>query len=400
MRNSSVIRVIDGRLAWYPPGVGEEPLWLDDESVQDKLRAALARRSTGVCFAAPASDVRVLSLAVSSAERKHIGKSLPFMLEEQVADDIEGLHFAAAPLTDDSMAVAITSRDHMSTWADLLDTYAGVSHWCAETLLLPWRPGEWCLIIERERAIVRTGACDGFGVELALLPAMLAASLAETGEPQSIIVYGNDQKADVAYLPAELQSLVQWRNGGFSAAIMLSDAESNSLNLRQGEYAPRLPLDRWWRQWRAVAAMLALAFTLQMVANYSDYLSLKRENLALRGAVEASYRKAYPRGAVVDAEKQLQRQLAGMRGSAQTSGFVALMAKVGAVIADRPGTRVASINYNDKADEMRMNIVATDFEAVEQVRAAINESGLEAVMESSSAQADGVRARLRVGERS
>ena len=400
MRNSSVIRVIDGRLAWYPPGVGEEPLWLDDESVQDKLRAALARRSTGVCFAAPASDVRVLSLAVSSAERKHIGKSLPFMLEEQVADDIEGLHFAAAPLTDDSMAVAITSRDHMSTWADLLDTYAGVSHWCAETLLLPWRPGEWCLIIERERAIVRTGACDGFGVELALLPAMLAASLAETGEPQSIIVYGNDQKADVAYLPAELQSLVQWRNGGFSAAIMLSDAETPGLNLQQGEYAPRLPLDRWWRQWRAVAAMLALAFTLQMVANYSDYLSLKRENLALRGAVEASYRKAYPRGAVVDAEKQLQRQLAGMRGSAQTSGFVALMAKVGAVIADRPGTRVASINYNDKADEMRMNIVATDFEAVEQVRAAINESGLEAVMESSSAQADGVRARLRVGERS
>ena len=39
-------------------------------------------------------------------------------------------------------------------------------------------------------------------------------------------------------------------------------------------------------------------------------------------------------------------------------------------------------------------------EAVEQVRSAINQSGLEAVMESSSAQADGVRARLRVGERS
>ena len=47
-----------------------------------------------------------------------------------------------------------------------------------------------------------------------------------------------------------------------------------------------------------------------------------------------------------------------------------------------------------------MNIVAADFETVEQVRSAINQSGLEAVMESSSAQADGVRARLRVGDRS
>jgi len=49
---------------------------------------------------------------------------------------------------------------------------------------------------------------------------------------------------------------------------------------------------------------------------------------------------------------------------------------------------------------MRMNIVAADFEAVERVRADINKAGLEAVMESSSAQGDKVRARLRVGDKS
>ena len=76
------------------------------------------------------------------------------------------------------------------------------------------------------------------------------------------------------------------------------------------------------------------------------------------------------------------------------------MDKVGAVIAARPGTSIASINYNDKADEMRMNIIAEDYEAVEQVRSRINEAGLRAVMESSSAQGDRVRARLRVGARS
>ena len=171
-------------------------------------------------------------------------------------------------------------------------------------------------------------------------------------------------------------------------------------SLLQGQYAPQLPLGRWWRQWRMVAALFAVAFALQLVATYADYRSLKQENLMLRGAVELSYRKAYPRGVVVDPEKQLRRQLDAMRGSAQTSGFVGLMDKVGAVIAARPGTSIASINYNDKADEMRMNIIAEDFEAVEQVRSRINESGLDAVMESSSAQGDRVRARLRVGARS
>ena len=124
------------------------------------------------------------------------------------------------------------------------------------------------------------------------------------------------------------------------------------------------------------------------------------ENIALRSAVQQSYRKAFPKGAVVDAEKQLSRKLVAMRGSGQTSGFVSLMELVGGVIADMPGTSIATINYNDKGDEMRMNIVAADFEGVEQVRARINKAGLQAVMESSSAQGDRVRARLRVGKSS
>jgi type II secretion system protein L len=181
---------------------------------------------------------------------------------------------------------------------------------------------------------------------------------------------------------------------------MLSEPAVPPLNLLQGDFALRLPLKRWWRQWRAVAAVFAVALALQLAATYLDYLGLKRENLALRAAVEESYRKAFPRGAVVDAEKQLHRQLDALRGSGQTGGFVSLMSRVGEVIAGRPGTTIASINYNDRGDEMRMNIIATDYETVEQVRAAINGAGLEAEMESSSAQGDRVRARLRVGQRS
>ena len=46
------------------------------------------------CFAAPAAQVRLLRLELGTGERKHIAQSLPFLLEEQVASDIEQLHFA------------------------------------------------------------------------------------------------------------------------------------------------------------------------------------------------------------------------------------------------------------------------------------------------------------------
>ncbi len=396
----AVIRLLQGKLAWYPPGASDGPQWLDNEQAVEKLQAALVQRRLVPVFAAPGEEVRLSSLVVSDDERKHLGKSLPFMLEEAVAEDIEELHFACAALERNEYAVAVCTRDAMTAWESALEQYGGVNHWVPEPLLLPWQPGEWCLVLEGERAVVRTGRAAGFCVEREMLPLFLDSTLASGDEPEAVVLYGREQATDTGLVPDQLRNRVQWRDGDFYSALMLAGPLNGTLNLLQGDYAPRLPLRRWWGQWRAVAALFAIAFGLQLAATYVDYVGLKRENLALRAAVEESYRKAYPQGAVVDPEKQLRRQLEALRGSGQTSGFVSLMSRVGAVIAQRPGTTIASINYNDRGDEMRMNIVAADYESVEQVRSAINGAGLEAEMESSSAQGDKVRARLRVGERS
>jgi len=76
--------------------------------------------------------------------------------------------------------------------------------------------------------------------------------------------------------------------------------------------------------------------------------------------------------------------------------------QVGEAISANAGTTIDSINYNfgARGGEMRLNIVAADFDAVERVRADINRAGLVAEMESSSADGARVRARLRVGDKS
>lgn len=400
MRNTAVVRLVEGRLAWYPPGASVEPQWLDNDSAADKLRATLAQRRVKVCFAVPGADVRVTSLAVAPEEKKHLSKSLPFMLEEQFAADVDKLHFAFCALDKDRVAVAIAAQAKMDEWRQLLADFVGIQQWLPEPLLLPWQAGEWCLVLEGDNAIIRIGQCEGFSVERDLVEPLLQGVLRESGSPQAVIVYGSDQEADTALLPVELHDRVQWRRGTLCAALLLSDTGELHLNLLQGNFAPRLPLGVWWRQWRAVAAVFAAVFALQLVASFAEYRSLAAQNLALRGAVEGSYRRAFPEGAVVDAEKQLRRQLDVLGGSGQSSGFVGLMDRVGGAIADMPGTTIASINYNDKGNEMRLNIVATDFAGVEQLRSRINEAGLEAIMESSSTQGARVSARLRVTERS
>lgn len=399
MQNTAIIRLLDGELAWYPPGASDGPHWLRQESEQDALRAMLGERRMAPVFAVPGEQARLLRLSIAPEERRHFARSLPFMIEEELAQDVAELHFAHCALDKQEFAVAVCAREAMEEYASLLAPYHGISRWVPEPLLLPWRPGEWCLVLEGEGAIVRTGQCEGFSVERAMLPTFLLSVLAE-GEPDTVVVYGESQSQDCELLPQALRERVQWRRGDLYAATLIAENPDPALNLRQGEFAQRLPLRRWWGQWRVAAVLFGAALCLHLLATWMDYRQLQAQNIALRTAVQDTYRQANPRGAIADPEKQLRRQLDALSGGGEGSGFVALLERVGGVIAGSEGTSIVSINYNDKAAEMRLNIVARDYGAVEKVRAGINSTGLEAVMENSNAQGDQVRARLRVGERS
>ena len=398
MLDTNIIRLIDGQLAWYPPGTDSVAQKIDSGEVLEQLREFASQSRSKLCFAVPGTDVTLFDVKFSATEKKHVAKSLPFTLEEQLVSDIDELHFATTIVDNTRLSAAVCANKKMSEWQKLLDDIPAVKLWIPEPQLLPWQAGEWTIVLEPDYAIVRTGLSDGFSIERDLLVHLLQAALQGTEQlPSAIIVYGQDQAADGQMLPESLRDRMQWRRGNLRTALLLSEDESTSVNLLQGHFAQRLPLDKWWQQWRLVAAVFAAAFCLQLVASYASYVRLEQENLALRGEIQDSYRRAFPKGALVDPEKQVKRQLDALRGTSQSSGFVSLMNRVGEIVASKPGTAIASINYNDKGGEMRMNITATDFEAVEAIRTSMTASGLDAVMESSSAQGDQVRARLRIG---
>jgi type II secretion system protein L len=398
-RNWNALRLLDGRLAWYRPDSDGEPVWLDDDDRRARLLETVQSGQSPVCFAAPATNVRLQRVQISAEEKKHLAKSLPYMLEEQLAQDVDTLHFATREIAPLDYGVAICELSRMEDWQAMLSELP-VTLWLPEPLLLPWREGEWCLLLEQGQALLRTGACDGAGLERELTGALLQSALAAGDEPSALIVYGEDQQSDTALVPESLRDRVQWRRGNLGSALLLAEDLDQGLNLLQGSFAPRLPLAQWWQEWRRVAVLFGAAVALHLLATWADYAQLDRQNLALRGAIESSYRQANPRGAVVDPEKQLSRQLNDLRGGGQSSGFVSLVAQVGEVLAANPGTSIASLNYSQRAGEMRLNILAADYGAVEKIREAIGATGLEATMENSNAQGDGVRARLRVAERS
>jgi len=79
--NLSVVRLESGQLRLWRAGA-------DDAVTMD----ATQLWPDNTVFAVPADAVRVVKKNLASDEAKHLRKSLPFLMEEEVIDDIDDLH--------------------------------------------------------------------------------------------------------------------------------------------------------------------------------------------------------------------------------------------------------------------------------------------------------------------
>ncbi|MAV73895.1 MAG: hypothetical protein CNF01_00275 [Halieaceae bacterium MED-G27] len=343
----------------------------------------------GTVVGVPSDSVRLTEIEVPADEVKHLRKSLPFTMEERVADDVDELHFVHEELGDGRFLVGLVQRELMAGWLEQLPGHDDLAVFTPEALCLPITDDTVSVLIDGDQGVLRWSPSAGCRIELSLLQTLLESL---PGKPAKLVMYGVDQSVVAACLDEAWQAIVEWRQGSWGAALMLSE-QSKLLNFRVGAFIPKLPLMHWWGVWQRVAVVVAIAVVIQLLADIGQYQRLKSENIELRTAIQQSYRKANPRGAMVDVEKQLDRQIGEFGGADTTMAFTPrLVAVISATVAEE-GV-VNSLNY--ASGQLRLNLTAGNFAAIERIRQRLSTEGFEATLETSTARGNEVRARLRV----
>ena len=343
----------------------------------------------GTVVGVPSDSVRLTEIEVPADEVKHLRKSLPFTMEERGADDVDELHFVHEELGDGRFLVGLVQRELMAGWLEQLPGHDDLAVFTPEALCLPITDDTVSVLIDGDQGVLRWSPSAGCRIELSLLQTLLESL---PGKPAKLVMYGVDQSVVAACLDEAWQAIVEWRQGSWGAALMLSE-QSKLLNFRVGAFIPKLPLMRWWGVWQRVAVVVAIAVVIQLLADIGQYQRLKSENIELRTAIQQSYRKANPRGAMVDVEKQLDRQIGEFGGADTTMAFTPrLVAVISATVAEE-GV-VNSLNY--ASGQLRLNLTAGNFAAIERIRQRLSTEGFEATLETSTARGNEVRARLRV----
>ena len=170
-------------------------------------------------------------------------------------------------------------------------------------------------------------------------------------------------------------------------------APAAALNLLQQRYAPRGRMSALWRAYLPAAALLAAWLAATLVFDAVEWARLARAAGAADDEMRALLMKSFPETrAILDPAEQMRRgleDLSARSGVAAPGDMLSLLARAAPAIEREPRVRVQSIEYGDRALNLRLAASEADAESLAR---ALRAQSLEVEVQRSGGEA---RLRLR-----
>lgn len=344
----------------------------------------------------PATQVRLATVKVPARQPAKVLQAVPYALEDQVAEDVESLHFAVGTrLEDGSHPVAILSRARLLQVLTLLRAQGASPDWVVpESLALapPAADGAWSALAEGDQVCVRSGRWSAFTCAAGDLVEFLALADPERTHALRLHVAagaeidGTRLEWPVTLLP-ERSAL---------CALATGFQPDHAINLLQGAHAPRRDLERLWRPWRLAAALLVTVIGVAAVSHLADTWALAAELERQDQANAARFQQLFPEQTrVVNLPAQLDQQMRAIGAGAGGSGPLGLFEPLAQALSANPGIKLTGLQYREGA--LFLSMTATDLQVLENLRngfAQRQDAKLEVQSANAESGAVQIRARL------
>ncbi|MBL1259105.1 MAG: type II secretion system protein GspL [Thiotrichaceae bacterium] len=379
---------------------------------QETALSELAALASGcrVIVMVPTTELSLMSAAVPSRNRQRILSAVPYILEDQLASDVEQLHFViGVPDANGQVATVVVEHQQMAQWLELLRSHGVEPHMIvADLCCLPVsETPQWSLLLEGDTALLSSGHNRGFAVDRDNLMLMLRSALQACEQaadaPEQLCLLSSTGAADDLALVEELSEfdlVISREDEAVDALALLAQGldEKLALNLLQGQYSRRDQLGKLLRPWRAAAAMLVTLMLFSGGMTVVDYFALRGEQAALKKHIEQTYLASCP-GAkrIVNPKAQMTQCLKKLRGGGVSSddGLLVMLSSVGDALQAANGLQLQRISYRN--GQLDMALAIADIQVLDQLKQRmIKDAGLQVEILSATSRDNRVEARLQL----
>ncbi len=370
-----------------------------------KLSEAASSAGGRKCIVVLPGDSVLLAEARLPGNAARAHQAIPYALEDQVADDIDDLHFALGRKDkSDNYPVAIIDRESMDSLRKQFDE-AGFrpTEIVPEVLALPkLDPASegpvWSAFSDHEKTVVRLNGYRGFAADPETADLMLSGAGQEYEEEfeRGIVVYHTD--AD-AHQPAVDQLNVEFKHCDNRLEIYAAGlSNSPRINLLQGEYSYRQQMNMAWRPWRWSMILGAVLLGTVFGNKFIDYKRLERQESQLQQQITGVWTETFPNVKARRPVSQMKSRLRQLGDAQPVGGFTADLATIASAFKTQPQSTINSLGY--RPGRFDLDVSTDAIPSLDKLKTEIEKNGsLSMNVQSARRQKDAVRSSVRLESR-
>ncbi|MDG3086860.1 type II secretion system protein GspL [Vibrio hannami] len=344
---------------------------LSDREQLEELTDYAQQRTTILLL--DSSDLILSDVDVPAGAAKQLDKMLPYIMEEDIAQNVESLHFHILKKTASIAYVAAVERDYLQGTLDRLNKLGiEVKKVLPDVLALPYSEDAISAAQLGDQWLFRKGEYQGLALESAWLPHFEVSGWNSDGER---VIPVN------SYTPAPTLSgeSLGWQEKEPELVMQLlaKGAIFSGINILSGSFKPQSAILKNLKVWKGAAIAACLLLMVMGVKNYVDVSRAEVHASAYRAESERIFRSIFPDKQRIPTVSYLKREMdaeeSRLSGSGSEDTVLSWLASLPAALENKKDIDIKAIRFDAKRGEMRIEAQMADFQAFEVVKTELEE---------------------------
>lgn len=338
-----------------------------------------------------------------------LNQIVPYALEDQLATDVDALHFAVGKrATRPGTPVIVVSHDAMQAWIFTLRAVGlQADALYTDTSLLPITADGATLLIDNGRVSAKPHNAPVTTLDVAPLSDALQLLLpADPATPLIIYVaeaeYDAEQPALAALRERMTDVQIKLLPDGVLPLLALQaarqvDINQGGINLLQGVYTPRTNLGNSLRPWRYAAGLLAGLFVAHVAVKGIELIRLGKQESALDQQITQTWSQGIPGAApvaAIEARRAFEQRLLQLQAGSGSHGLMLSLSTLTEAVGKVPELQLEAVSYRN--DNVDLRIMAPNVDALEQIRQQAQARGVSAEIQSANPKDNRIDGRLQL----
>jgi len=363
---------------------------LEDASYLSELTEKSQQRQV-VSFV-PGCDIAIKSLKVPGNSSKAIRLAAPYMLEDDLAQEVESLFFAYSAIKANKEGgncfIAAISREQLKLWLSWLGD-AGIT--CKimipDVLAMPLTSEQCSAVILGEQILLRQSQWQGMVVDLSTWSLMAERlflvdedSEQESQQINSYSLLPDSEQLNITAMPEELP-----------LALLAQHADLSLINILQGDFQVKEQRSPVLTNWLWVAGIAVCSLLMNVGIKGTQLMQLNAQQLQIEEQIISVYKTTFPktkRVRIATIKSQLTQKMADIGTTGGNNGFLSMLNQIQPAFSAVSQLKAETIKYDGKRHEIRLQAVASDYQTFDSFRSQLEKANLKVSQGAQNNQGD------------